>query len=59
VASDWQVGADGRFDRQAEPRSLALQFRTSTPPVAAVAVATAGLVGVAAILKRLGDAVAP
>jgi NAD(P)-dependent dehydrogenase (short-subunit alcohol dehydrogenase family) len=56
---DWQVGAHGRFDPEAETRSLALQIRTSAPQIAAIAVATAGIVGVAAILKRLGDAVAP
>jgi len=57
-SANWKAAAHGRFDDEAEPGSVALQLRTSLPPAAMVA-GIAGFVGVMAILKRLGDSVAP
>jgi NAD(P)-dependent dehydrogenase (short-subunit alcohol dehydrogenase family) len=57
-SADWKAAAHGRFDDEAELRSVALQLRTALPP-AAIAAGIAGFVGVIAILKRLGDSVAP
>ena len=56
---DWNVGAHGRFDAEAAERSRALDVRMFVRPWVTAAVAAAAVVGTAAILKHLGDAVAP
>lgn len=49
----------GRFDDEAVERSRALDVRLSAATLARTAVAAAGVVRAAVILKRLGDSVAP
>jgi short-subunit dehydrogenase len=58
-AVDWNVGAHGRFDAEAAPRSRELNLRLAAGRWGTVAAATAGIIGAAVIAKRMGDAVAP
>ena len=56
---DWHVGAHGRFDAEAADRSRAVDLRLAARSVAAGVVAAVGVVGAAAVIKRLGMSIAP